>query len=270
VTGRSEITLERSQLEVNNEVVLSRLGLAGGGDEDFVKREVGIPLTLAVALMKDYRGDIALALPFGGDLRERNFAFRSIVFQAIVRAVRNAVLSPLNALGRVFLRDGRIDKVELEPIRFAVGDRALSEDGRSRLAQVAHVLVVHPELAVRLRGMVAEADVERLRDEAALSMLVAATGVEALRAYLRARLAGETPPPLGDTDRARLDTLRARIPWPGEALRALAVDRGAVAAAAFILEQRVDPARVAAIEPDAVQPGRLGPAAAVAVELAER
>src|SRR5205814_1550537 len=85
VSGKSEITLERSELEVNNQVVLSRLGLNGEPGEDFVKRQLGIPLTLALALMKDYRGDIALGLPFGGNLSEPSFSMRTVVLQGIVQ-----------------------------------------------------------------------------------------------------------------------------------------------------------------------------------------
>ena len=63
LTLHSEITLERAQLDVDNRIVLSRFGLGGSAEEDFLQRELGIPLTLAVALMKDYRGNIELACP---------------------------------------------------------------------------------------------------------------------------------------------------------------------------------------------------------------
>ncbi len=204
VSGKSEITLERSELEVNNQVVLSRLGLSGEPGEDFVKRQLGIPLTLALALMKDYRGDIALALPFGGNVSEPSFS-------------------------------------------------------------VAHVLGSHPDLAIRLHGLVGGADAEHLRDEAAL-----ARASEPLRAFLRARLAGSPAPPLDDAQRARLDALRAGVPWPDAALHDLAVDRGAVVAAALILEHRLDPGRVSVDTPPTPGPERLVAAPGVAVEVYER
>jgi len=267
VSGKSEITLERSELEVNNQVVLSRLGLSGEPGEDFVKRQLGIPLTLALALMKDYRGDIALALPFGGNLSERSFSMRTVLFQGIVQAVRGAVLSPLNALGRVLLREGRIERIDLDAIPFPPGAREPDGTGRARVAQVAHVLGSHPDLAVRLHGLVGGADAERLRDEAALA---AGRASEPLRAFLRARLAGSPAPPLDDEQRARLDALRAGLPWPGAALHDLAVDRGAVVAAALILEHRLDAGRVSVDTPATPGPERLTAAPGVAVEVYER
>src|SRR6185503_12094040 len=136
ISAQSEIVLERSELEVQNRVVLSRLGLKGTTGDDFVQREVGVPLTLALALMKDYRGNIELGLPFGGNLKEPTFSMRSVVLQAIVRAVRGAILSPLTVLGRVILRDGRIERFDLDPIPFPPGGRELDEVGRERTAQI--------------------------------------------------------------------------------------------------------------------------------------
>jgi len=267
VSGKSEITLERSELEVNNQVVLSRLGLSGEPGEDFVKHQLGIPLTLALALMKDYRGDIPLALPFGGNLSEPSFSMRTVLFQSIVQAVRGAVLSPLNALGRVLLREGRIERIDLDAIPFPPGAREPDGAGRARVAQVAHVLGSHPDLAVRLHGLVGGADAERLRDEA---VLAAGRASEPLRAFLRARLAGSPAPPLDDEQRARLDALRAGLPWPGAALHDLAVDRGAVVAAALILEHRLDAGRVSVDTPPTPGPERLVAAPGVAVEVYER
>ena len=270
LTLRSEITLDRSQLEVNNHVVLSRFGLAGGEGDDFVKREVGIPLTLALALMKDYRGNIALALPFGGDLKQPVFEMRSVILQAIVSAVRGAVMSPLNALGRVLVQDGRIEQIDLEPVPFPPGTRQLDDLGRERLVQVARVLQTHPALAVRFRGLAAAADVERIQDEAALSALVNEQGVEPLRAFLRARLDGRTPPSLEREQKARLDALLAGLPWPGANLNALALDRGSVAVAGLVLDHKVDPERVAAETPEIPGLAQLGPVPGASVELHEQ
>jgi len=270
VSGKSEITLERSELEVNNQVVLSRLGLNGEPGEEFVKRQLGIPLTLALALMKDYRGDIALGLPFGGNLSEPSFSMRTVVLQGIVQALRGAVLSPLNALGRVLLRDGRIERIDLDAIPFPPGAREPDEAGRARVAQVARVLGSHPDLAIRLHGLVGSADAERLRDEAALAALGDGRASEPLRAFLRARLAGSPAPPLDGAQRARLDALVAGLPWPEAALHDLAVDRGAVVAAALMLEHHLDAGRVSVETPATPGPERLTAAPGVAVEVYER
>src|SRR5207253_2880254 len=84
---------------------------------------VGALRAPARALTKDYRGDIALGRPFGGNLSEPSFSMRTVVLQGIVEALRGAVLSPLNALGRVLLRGGRIERIDLDAIPFPPGAR---------------------------------------------------------------------------------------------------------------------------------------------------
>ena len=267
LTMHSEITLDRAQLDVDNRVVLSRFGLGSSAEEDFLKRELGIPLTLAVALMKDYRGNIELALPFGGNLNSPTFSLRQLVLQAVVHAIRGAVLSPLNALGRVFLRDGRIEDLALEPIPFPPGDGRLDQAGRERVVQVIRVLGTHPDLALAVRGQVAEADVTRLQEETVLAALPPKDR-DPLRAYLEARRAGAPPPPLAADQRRRLETLTGALSWPGEQLRQLADDRSAAVAAAFLLEGQIAPDRIRVETADVPAPGALAAAPAVALRMA--
>jgi hypothetical protein len=266
----TEVVLERSQLEVTNRVVLSHFGIAGSGGEDPIARDVGIPLTLAIALMKDYRGDIALDLPFAGNVEEPTFSTRSVVLQAIVRAVRGAVMAPLNALGRVVLREGRIEDIQLSGIPFAPGDRQLDAAGRERMTRVSRVVWSHPELGVRVRGTVAASDVQSVQERAALGALGEASGVAPLRAFLAARLGGKPLPRLSDAQRRQLDTLVAAQPWPAEALHALAVDRGAATAAAFFLEFHLEPQRVTVEEPPAPTPDTLASEPEATIALRER
>ena len=168
------------------------------------------------------------------------------------------------------MHDGRIESIALDSIPFTAGARTLDAAGRQRVEQVARVLTVHPELGVRLRGVAATADLERLRDEAVLSALARAPDAARLRAYVEARTSGSPPPPISDAEHARLETLYAGLPFPAAALQALAEDRGAVAAAALILEQHVDPARVTPVRPELPGPDALAPAPEANVELAER
>ncbi|HYV57143.1 MAG TPA: DUF748 domain-containing protein, partial [Candidatus Nitrosopolaris sp.] len=269
VSVQSEIVLDRSALEVNNQVVLSRLGIQGTGEDDFVQRQLGIPLTIALTLMKDYRGDVELNVPFGGDVRSPSFSLRTVIVQAILQAIRGAVLSPLNAIGRVILREGRIEQFDLAPIPFAPGSATLDPSGHERVAQVAHVLALRPDLAINLAGTVGDADLQRLTDAAALETLGTDRRDRTLRTMLQARLAGQPVPRLDMADQTRFDALRASLPWPGDALRNLAQDRGSAAAAAFILDFTIPAARVTVVAPVTPTPGPLPAAGGVTVNLGE-
>ena len=62
------------QLEASNDIVVERLNIerAAGAQAD---KKIGIPLGLAVAIMKDTRGDIRLSIPVGGHLSAPEFSF---------------------------------------------------------------------------------------------------------------------------------------------------------------------------------------------------
>jgi hypothetical protein len=270
LTADSEVVLDRSQLEVTNRLVLSRLGLRSTGGQDVLQPQLGIPLTLAIALMKDYRGDIALALPFAGNLAEPSFSLRTVIGQALVRAIQGAVLSPLNALGRVVLSEDRIAAFDIGGVPFPPGAGELDPAGRERVTQISRVLQAHPDLALRVQGTVAPEDLERIEDTAALAALADVPDAEPLRAFLRARLGG-TPLPELDADRhARLERLRGSLPWPVEELYRLAVDRGAAVAAALLIDFKVEPQRVRVDEPPRPLPGAVVGEPVAKIGLTER
>src|SRR5262249_27473091 len=149
--------------------------------------------------------------------------------------------------GRVILREGRIEQFDLAPIPFAPGSATLDPSGHERVAQVAHVLALRPDLAINLAGTVGDADLQRLTDAAALETLGTDRRDQTLRPMLEARLPGPPAPRLDMADQTRFDALRASLPWPGDALRTLAQDRGSAAAAAFILDFTTPAARVTVV-----------------------
>src|SRR5689334_21444521 len=157
------------------------------------------------------------------------------------------------------MRDGRIERVEIEAVPFPPAGRLLDDAGRERLAQVARVIASHRDLAVRFRGVASADDVARIQDEAALAALGTGRDTEPLRAFLRARLAGRPLPALDGGQKTRLDDLLASLPWPEDQLHELARDRGSVAVASLVLDHQIDPERVAAEVPVAPAREQLAP-----------
>lgn len=268
--GHGELTLERSHLEVSDHLVLSDFSLAGGSHDDFLTRQLGIPLSVALMLMKDYRGEIALDLPLSGDVDSPSFSVGALVLQALVGAVRGAVLSPLNVLGRVVLRRGRIERFTLSPVPFPPGSAKLDTAGRERLLQVARVMKSHRDLALEIRGVVAAADARRLRDQAALEALGRGPGARRLRAFLRARLAGKAAPRLSRKEQRQLAALRKQLGWPARALRRLAARRGRKAARALRADFGISAKRLKVMPPRPPRRHNLAAAPGVALELASK
>src|SRR6185295_1231704 len=100
-----------------------RLALARTG-EDLFERGLGAPLAVALALMKDYRGDIRLDLPVSGDLAAQEYRVENVVGIALRKSLVGALRSPLTLLGAVFRREDA-EAFDLRPIPFAAGDAEL-------------------------------------------------------------------------------------------------------------------------------------------------
>jgi hypothetical protein len=140
----SNVTLAGAALAAENDVVLSRFGLARTGDDPF-QRELGAPLSVALALMKDTRGDISLTIPVRGDFAAQHYEVRSLVSTAITKALLGTLRSPLTLLGAVFRRDEE-ERFDLKPVPFPAGSAVLAADGEERIGELARLLVRHAEL----------------------------------------------------------------------------------------------------------------------------
>jgi hypothetical protein len=144
----SKIMLAGTRISSTNDLVLSRFGMARTGEDRFQK-ELGAPLSVTLALMKDYRGNITLTLPIEGDLGKGEYEVQNVVSSALSRALVGAMQSPVRLLGSIFRRDQE-EQFDLKPVPFAAGSADLGPDGEARIADIAHLLDRHDGLDVVL------------------------------------------------------------------------------------------------------------------------
>jgi hypothetical protein len=154
--------LRGSTLDARNDVVLSRLALEERAG-DPLAGDLGVPLTVALALMKDVRGDIHLSLPIHGDFAAQRYRLGSFVADALRRALVGAVSSPVRLLGSLFRRD-EAPRFDLKPVPFEPGTAALGSEGSARIEQIARLLARQPGLRARLIAAPSRADVARLAE----------------------------------------------------------------------------------------------------------
>src|SRR6185295_19158502 len=94
---------------------------------------------VALALMKDYHGDIRLDLPVSGDLAAQEYRVENVVGIALRKALIGALRSPVTLLGSVFRREDA-EQFDLRPIPFPPASADLGPAGEARIAQVAGLL----------------------------------------------------------------------------------------------------------------------------------
>ncbi len=156
----TEVDGGETTLTVENDIDLARLKLRAHGTDPF-KGELGVALPIALSLMKDSRGHIALDLPVKINLNTQEYELGPSIIAAIQQALLGTLLSPVRILGSVLLGDDG-EVFDLKPVPFAAGSLILSGEGSERVAQLARLLERHPGLNLVLLPETTSADAEAL------------------------------------------------------------------------------------------------------------
>ena len=242
--------LDGNQLSAENDVAIGQLQVAPASGGDEVKRRIGLPLGLIVALIKDQKGEIRANVPVTGTLNDPKFALGDAIWTAIKNVLVNVVTSPFKALGRLFSGGGGADKVEepkVDPVTFAAGSAVLSPAMEEHLLRVADFLRRSPFVNLALSATPSPTDADALRSEAVSARLrefqreQGLDDAAALAAYYRARLPDV---PLPATVEEQVALLREREPVPD----ALVADLG---------HRRVEATRERLVTAEGIPPARL-------------
>ena len=142
--------IQQGQLNAENEVVLEELQL---GEKVDSEQAVDLPVRLAVALLKDSSGTIALKIPVQGDLKNPQFDVVPIIWQTLRNLVVKAAKSPFKFLGGLVGRE----QADLSQILFPPGSSELDSRARSKLDALASALKQRPVLRLEVEGMSAPA-----------------------------------------------------------------------------------------------------------------
>lgn len=255
----------------STELLVSELEVGGSEGEALFQQNFGIPLSVALGLLKDLDGNITLGVPLDGDRGGARVGLGSIVGQALRKALMGALASPLKLLGAV-TADGKV-KAAPEPIPFVPGDVVLTAEGAEQVHRIAGLLSATPGISLTLTGGISESDLRVLRERSLFAELDATSGVRALgqigaiatrraaRLFLEQKLAGHQPEPLEPDDAAWLEQHVAQQKLDPAALTTLANTRAAAVAAALSGDHGVAEARLTigtpATEPPAAEPGVL-------------
>lgn len=151
-----EYKIKDRALLATNHVILNQLTF---GDKTNSPDATKLPVLLAVALLKDSRGNIDINLPISGSLDDPEFSVGGIVVRVLLNLVVKAVTSPFSLLASAF-GGGE----ELSYVEFAPGSAALTEDSLQRIETLTKALADRPALKMDLSGRAdPKTDMEGLR-----------------------------------------------------------------------------------------------------------
>ena len=161
-----------SQLEGANQIVIDNLVLGERVDSpDALK----LPLELAIAILKDGNGRIALGLPVSGNMNDPQFSYGAVVWKAIGNILSKIVTAPFRALGGMFgVKADKLGAIDFDP-----GSDRLLPPEREKLQQVAQLLAKRAQLKLAVPGQYSEvADGAALRVRAVRDELARRAGIQ--------------------------------------------------------------------------------------------
>lgn len=133
------------KLNATNKLLLEQLQL---GERVDSPDAVDLPVRLAIALLKDRKGQIALELPIQGDLNNPEFRVAPIVWQTLRNLITRAVSAPFNFIAG--LANG--DAQELSEVTFVPGEFVINPQAAKNLDTLAQALKQRPQLRLEVEG----------------------------------------------------------------------------------------------------------------------
>ncbi|MBM4335582.1 MAG: DUF748 domain-containing protein [Deltaproteobacteria bacterium] len=276
----SKAKIEKDAYRTSTDVVVSKLEMGGSEGESLFQQNFGIPLSVALGLLKDLDGNITLAVPVDGDRGGMKLGLGSIAGQALRSALMGALASPLALLGAI-TADGKVQSLAPEPVVFVAGNSELAPEGAERIEQIAGLLSGSPGIALTLSGGTSESDLRVLRERALLAELEATSGVRALgqlgeigtrravRNHLGAKLAGQPAPALEPEQETWLEEKVAASAIDAAALQTLAATRAAAVHGLLVREHGIAE-RQLVIGPPSTEPPLAKPGVAIALGAPKR
>jgi len=137
--------LADGKLKGSNAIVLHDLEL---GEKVESPGAMDLPLSLAIALLKDNEGVIEMDIPVTGDLADPQFQLGGAIRSAIGDAIGNIVSAPFRFLAGLV----GASEEDLQRIAYPAGRSDLTPPQRQRVALLRKALVQRPELALELAG----------------------------------------------------------------------------------------------------------------------
>jgi hypothetical protein len=240
--------LEGDRLSAEHDINFGGLRVERSRGSDEARRRLGVPLGLAVALLKDSRGNIDFKIPLNGTISDQKFDWGEAMWAAIKQVLVKVLLSPFNAIGRLFGSEEEADSLKIDPVAFPAGSSVISPSMETHLTRVADFLRRSPYAAMALTPVATAADADSLRLQALRARVrefqeqrkIQDWEAAVAAYYAEQKLPGEPPKTAED----RLLRLLEHEPMPEAAL----VD---------LLGRRAEAARGLLIRTEGIQPERL-------------
>ena len=146
------------QLRAENKVLIDQFTF---GDSVSSPDATGLPVKLAIALLKDRTGAIKLDVPLSGSLDDPQFSVWGTVVQVITNLIAKATTAPFALIGAALGGGGG---EEMNQVEFAYGHATLDDASQEKIKKISEALADRPSLSLDISGYAEkEKDLEGLK-----------------------------------------------------------------------------------------------------------
>ncbi len=146
----------KKKLDSQNNIFLDQLTLGEKVESPDATR---LPVKLAIALLKNRKGEISLDIPVSGQIDDPKFSIGRIVLKIIVNLLTKAATSPFALLGALFGGGEELSYIEFDP-----GKSSVSDEAAKKLETLVKAMHERPGLKLEIAGYVdKEKDREGMR-----------------------------------------------------------------------------------------------------------
>jgi uncharacterized protein DUF748 len=241
--------IEKNQLTADNEVIVRNLTVAPTRQNDEVKKKIGLPLGMIVALITDADNGIQVNVPLSGELNQVRASMGDAIWTAVKNALTNIVAAPFRSINKLFKgKSDSLDDLQVDPVTFAAGSADVSPEMAQHLTEVAGFLKKAPMIKFALAPVPAPRDAESLKAQEVvlkIQRLQKERGIADYRAAVTMAFKQQLPdvkPPA--SEEGQLTALREREQVPDGRMTEL-------------LERRVAAVREALTTSEGIAAGRL-------------
>lgn len=165
----SRVRVHDDEIQAQNKITVRNLALKSAPQAGKATQALGMPLGMAVDMLRNDRGDITLDVPVNGRLGDPNVHLSDAFDQALASAMRSAALSSatlllqpygsiLPALSMAAGLIGQVSKPRLTPIAFEPRTAALSKQARAYITRITALMEKKKDFRLQVCGVAARAD----------------------------------------------------------------------------------------------------------------
>ncbi len=135
-------TIKHRHITAANKVLIDQFTF---GDSVKSDKATSLPVSLAIALLKNRNDEIRLNIPVSGDLDDPSFSLAGTIFTVLRNLLVKAATSPFSLLTAAFGGDEDFSSVTFTP-----GATSLDPEQQTKLADLAEVLFKRPGLTLEI------------------------------------------------------------------------------------------------------------------------